>query len=49
MAPRLVEKKIASFADKFAAMGTESRLRITRVLLSAHPEGMFVSDIGSEL
>ena len=49
MASRQLEKEIASFADKFAAMGTESRLRIMRVLLSAHPEGMVVSDIGSEL
>src|SRR6516165_10420228 len=49
MASRQVEEEIASFADKFAAMGTESRLRIMRVLLSAHPEGMVVSDIGSEL
>jgi len=28
------------FADMFAAMGTDSRLRIMRALLSAHPDGM---------
>ncbi|MEP7352300.1 MAG: metalloregulator ArsR/SmtB family transcription factor [Acidobacteriota bacterium] len=32
-----------------AAMGTEPRLRIMRLLLSAHPEGMIVGDIGAEL
>ena len=31
----------------FAAMGTEPRLRIMRLLLSAHPEGMVVGDIGA--
>jgi DNA-binding transcriptional ArsR family regulator len=30
-------------------MGTEPRLRIMQLLLSAHPEGMVVGDIGSEL
>jgi len=30
-------------------MGTGPRLRIMRVLLSAHPDGMVVSDIGTEL
>jgi len=33
----------------FSAMGTGPRLRIMRALLSAHPEGMIVSDIGAEL
>jgi len=39
----------ARFADMLSAMGTEPRLRIVRLLLSAHPEGMVVGDIGSEL
>ena len=43
------EDQIIRFADMFSAMGTEPRLRIMRVLLSAHPDGMIVSDIGSEL
>jgi DNA-binding transcriptional ArsR family regulator len=30
-------------------MGTEPRLRIVRLLLSAHPEGMVVGEIGSDL
>lgn len=33
----------------FAALGAEPRLRIVRLLLSAHPEGMTVGEIGSEL
>jgi|SRR6202167_5901412 ArsR family transcriptional regulator, arsenate/arsenite/antimonite-responsive transcriptional repressor len=40
---------IVRFADMFSAMGTEARLRIIRLLLSAHPEGMVVGEIGSEL
>lgn len=40
---------VALFADMFAAIGTESRLRIVRLLLAAHPEGMVVGDIGNEL
>ncbi len=32
-----------------AAMGTEPRLRIVRLLLSAHPDGMVVGDIAAEL
>jgi len=40
---------ITRYADMFSAMGTEPRLRILRLLLSAHPEGMVVGDIGAEL
>jgi ArsR family transcriptional regulator len=40
---------ITRCADMLSAMGTEPRLRIVRLLLSAHPEGMIVGDIGSEL
>ncbi len=40
---------IIKFADMLAALGTEPRLRIMRLLLSAHSEGMIVGDIGSEL
>jgi DNA-binding transcriptional ArsR family regulator len=39
----------ARFADMLSAMGTEPRLRIVRLLLSAHPAGMVVGDIGNEL
>jgi DNA-binding transcriptional ArsR family regulator len=37
------------YADMFAAMGTESRLRIMQLLLTAHPDGLVVGDIGTEL
>ena len=40
---------IARFADMFSAMGTQARLRIIRLLLSAHPEGLVVGEIGDEL
>jgi ArsR family transcriptional regulator len=40
---------IARYADMFAAMGTESRLRIMQLLLSAHPDGLVVGEIQSEL
>jgi DNA-binding transcriptional ArsR family regulator len=33
----------------FTAMGTEARLRIMRLLLSAHPDGMVVGEIQAEL
>jgi DNA-binding transcriptional ArsR family regulator len=32
-----------------SAMGTEPRLRIVRLLLSAHPDGMVVGEIADEL
>ena len=43
------EPDVARYADMFSAMGTEPRLRIMRLLLSAHPEGMIAGDIGAEL
>jgi DNA-binding transcriptional ArsR family regulator len=42
-------EQITRFADMFSAMGTEPRLRIMRLLLSAHPEGLVVGEIGDEL
>src|SRR5216117_652892 len=42
-------EQITRYADMLAAMGTEPRLRIVQLLLSAHPEGLIVGDIGSEL
>jgi ArsR family transcriptional regulator len=32
-----------------SAMGTDSRLRIMQLLLSRHPEGLIVGEIGNEL
>lgn len=49
MAAKPTEEEITRFADMFSAMGTVPRLRIMRLLLSAHPDGMIVSDIGAEL
>src|ERR1043165_7263143 len=43
------EDKVARYADMFAAMGTESRLRIMQLLLAAHPEGLVVGEIQAEL
>jgi ArsR family transcriptional regulator len=43
------EEEITRFADMFSAMGTGPRLRIMRLLLSAHPDGMVASEIGEEL
>jgi ArsR family transcriptional regulator len=42
-------EQIAKFADMFSAMGTEARLRIMQLLLSAHPEGMVVGELQEEL
>jgi ArsR family transcriptional regulator len=49
MAAKPTEDEITRFADMFSAMGTGPRLRIMRVLLSAHPDGMVVGDIGNDL
>ena len=42
-------EQVVKFADMFSAMGTEPRLRIMQLLLSAHPEGLVVGEIQSEL
>ena len=49
MAAKVKDADIARFADMLAALGTETRLRIVQLLLSAHPEGMVVGEIGAEL
>ena len=43
------EPDVARYADMFSAMGTEPRLRIMRLLLSAHPQGLIAGDVGAEL
>jgi ArsR family transcriptional regulator, arsenate/arsenite/antimonite-responsive transcriptional repressor len=40
---------VTAYADMFSAMGTEARLRIMQLLLSAHPEGLVVGEIQEEL
>lgn len=42
-------EQIAKYADMMSAMGTEARLRIMQLLLSAHPEGLVVGDIQDDL
>ena len=42
-------EKLVQYADMFSAMGTEPRLRIMQLLLSAHPDGLVVGEIQEEL
>jgi ArsR family transcriptional regulator len=42
-------EQVAKYADMFTAMGTEPRLRIMQLLLSAHPVGLVVGEIQGEL
>lgn len=41
--------QVTKYADMFSAMGTEARLRIMQLLLSAHPDGLVVGEIQEEL
>jgi ArsR family transcriptional regulator, arsenate/arsenite/antimonite-responsive transcriptional repressor len=41
--------KLVQYADMFSAMGTEPRLRIMQLLLSAHPDGLVVGEIQEDL
>jgi DNA-binding transcriptional ArsR family regulator len=40
---------VARYADMLAALGAEPRLRVMRLLLAAHPDGMVVGDLQAEL
>ena len=42
-------EQVTHYADMLSAMGTEPRLRIMQLLLSAHPDGLVVGEIGNEL
>ncbi|HKV78666.1 MAG TPA: metalloregulator ArsR/SmtB family transcription factor [Candidatus Sulfotelmatobacter sp.] len=42
-------EQVLKYADMFSAMGTEARLRVMQLLLTAHPEGLVVSEIQQEL
>lgn len=46
---RKAVENVAKYADRFSAMGTEPRLRIMQLLLSAHPDGLVVGEIQEEL
>jgi ArsR family transcriptional regulator, arsenate/arsenite/antimonite-responsive transcriptional repressor len=45
---KLTDAAVTQFADMFAALGAEPRLRIMRLLLSAHPDGLVVTEIQAE-
>ena len=49
MARNATADQVAKYADMMSAMGTEPRLRIMRLLLAAHPDGLVVGEIGDEL
>src|SRR5438876_11888818 len=42
-------ERVAKYADMFSAMGTQPRLLIMQLLLSAHPQGLVVGHIQTEL
>jgi len=42
-------EQIARYADMFGALANDARLRILRLMLSAHPDGMVAGDIQMEL
>lgn len=43
------DDNVVRYADMFAAIGTEPRLRILRLLLAAHPGGLVAGEIQEEL
>ncbi|HEV3277252.1 MAG TPA: metalloregulator ArsR/SmtB family transcription factor [Terriglobia bacterium] len=49
MSSRRDAQQVIRYADMFAAMGAEPRLRIMQLLLTAHPQGLVVGDIQEEL
>jgi len=42
-------EQVAGYADQFGALANEARLRILRLLLAAHPDGMTAGGIQAEL
>lgn len=49
MADRKNTQAVARYADMFAAIGAEPRLRIMQLLLKTHPQGLVAGDIQEEL
>ena len=45
---KVADTAVTRYADMFAALGAEPRLRIMRLLLAAHPDGLVVGDIQAE-
>lgn len=46
---RVANEKVTKYAAMFSAMGTEARVRIMQLLLSAHPDGLVVGEIQEHL
>jgi len=42
-------ERVVKYADMFSALGTEPRLQVMRLLLTAHPDGLVVGEIQEEL
>jgi DNA-binding transcriptional ArsR family regulator len=49
MSARATSADVIRYAERLAALGNETRLRVVRLLLPAHPHGMVAMDIQSEL
>lgn len=49
MSTRKSRGQVIRYAEMFAAMGAEPRLRIIQLLLTAHPQGLVAGDIQQEL
>src|SRR3989442_2590881 len=49
MRGRKSAERVTRYADRFAAIGAEPRLRIVQLLLSAHPQGLVVGAIQDEV
>lgn len=49
MSARKSAEQVTRYAEMFAAMGAEPRLRIMQLLLTTHPQGLVVGDIQEEL
>ena len=45
---KTVQRDVTRYAAMFAALGAEPRLRIIRLLLSAHPDGLVVNEIQAD-
>ncbi len=46
---KISDGDVTRYADMLAAMGAEPRLRIMRLLLKAHPQGLIAGEVGAEL
>lgn len=48
-APRQQPELDAKYADMLAALGSETRLKVLRLLLGAHPDGLVVAQVMEEI